>query len=140
MAATGDLAYSGNAAGYSHINSARRASQRPEIKKAIIEREQAALVNELLPASNTVLRKALDMDTQGVPWGSRLKAVEIVRKGVFGDLKDGGLVKELNEMTADELVAEIDRIKGALADKADNAKLINGSVQQENSPKQSIFD
>lgn len=133
-AATRDHIYSATKAGYADPPSgATRALQRPAVQAAIVEKESATIRDELLPMATNKLRQAL-AEKSAAPWGSQMKAVEIVYKHAFGD-KDAGSGKSPAEMGPAELAAAIDRMERM---KADMARPI---IQHEdNSPKPSVFE
>lgn len=117
MATTGDATYAAAKAGYASPQP--RGSQNmanPAIQAAVREKELATIHNDLLPLANKVLRAAL---TEGnlVPWGAKLKAVEIVHKRVFGE-QEAGSGKTPAEMSPDELSAALDRLKRELSDRS----------------------
>ncbi len=115
MAVTGDRGAAARAAGYKSAASRDAVMQRPAVQAAIRERELAILHNELLPLSNHVLREALTLPA--VPWGAKMKAVDIVQKRVFGE-QEGGSGKTPAEMSPDELSAALDRLKRELSERS----------------------
>lgn len=115
MAKTGDKASAARAAGYKSAASQQQLMTRPAVQAAIREHELAILHNELLPLSNHVLREALTLPA--VPWGAKMKAVDIVQKRVFGE-QEGGSGKTPAEMSPDELSAALDRLKRELSDRS----------------------
>jgi hypothetical protein len=108
---------------------------KPAMQAAVKERERSVLITELLPLANKALRGAL-MDA-GVPWGAKMKAVDIVHKQAFGE-HEGGSGKAPSEMTPDELAGALDRLKSELAERARPA-VLDLEPAQEDIPKQDVF-
>lgn len=115
VSATGNPAIARREAKYKSAASVTAVMARPAIQAAIRDHQLAVIHNELLPLANQVLRFALE--EKMVPWGAKMKAVEIVHKRVFGDVDDGK-GKTAAEMTPEELSATLDRLKSELADRA----------------------
>lgn len=116
MAETGNAAYSAARAKYKSSGSASLALARPAIQAAIRDQALAEIHNELLPMANQTLRLAL-AEGGAVPWGAKMKAVEIVHKRVFGE-QEAGSGKTPAEMSPDELSAALDRLKRELSDRS----------------------
>lgn len=116
MAATGDPTYAAKRAGYSSPQPAGSQNMaNPAIQTAVKEKEHATLITDLLPKATRKLDAALT--ETGVPWGSALKAVEIVFKRAYGD-EAGGIGKSPSEMSPDELGAALDKLKRELSERA----------------------
>lgn len=135
--ARGDIgpAEAAKLAAYKSSGAASKLMERPAVQAAIREREAAIVVNELLPLANRVLKTALTSDA--VPWGAKMKAVDIVHKRAFaGD--DAGS-KAPSEMSPDELAAALDKLKSELADRA-RPPVIDLEPEPDDIPKSSLFD
>lgn len=115
MAKTGDPAAAAKLAAYKSPSSAAKLMDRPAVQAAIRDRELAMINNELLPLANATLKRALQEDS--VPWGAKMKAVDIVHKRAFSD-QEGGSGKAPSEMSPDELAAALDKLKSELADRS----------------------
>lgn len=115
--ATGDRAFARFKANYRSEASVTQALARPAIQAEIRQRELARLHNDLLPASMNVLASALNMETAGVPWGSRITAAKIVQDRVFSPAESAGR-KDLSDMSAEELKAAMAELQGRLANMA----------------------
>lgn len=134
VAATGNPVYAAAIAGYKHPHA--RASgymAKPTIQAEIRARELARLHNDLLPASMNVLAAALNMDTAGVPWGSRITAAKIVQDRVFSPGESAGR-KDLADMSADEIKDQLAELQGRLAD------IAKPIVEAEANPDSGAFD
>ena len=132
MAKTGDRALAVRAAGYKSSAASTKLMQRPAVQAAIRDTELAIIHNELLPLSNAVLRTALTEER--VPWGARMKAVDIVHKRVFGD-QESAAGKSPSEMSPDELGQALDKLKRELSDRATPIVEIEASI-----PNSSVFE
>ncbi len=132
MAETGNRGFARHVAGYKSEGSASLVMARPAVQAAIRERELAVIHNELLPLSNHVLREALTLPA--VPWGAKMKAVDIVQKRVFGE-QEGGSGKTPAEMSPDELSAALDRLKRELSDRSTTV-----IEHQAEAPETGVFD
>lgn len=118
VAETGNPVYAAAIAGYRQPQP--RASQnlaKPAIQAEIRARELARLHNDLLPASMNILALALNPNTAGVPWGSRITAAKIVQDRVFSPAESAGR-KDLSDMSADELKAAMQELQDRLANMA----------------------
>jgi hypothetical protein len=137
LMARGDIepAEAAKLAAYKSSGAASKLMDRPAVQAAIREREAAIVVNELLPLANRVLKTALTSDA--VPWGAKMKAVDIVHKRAFAD-DAGGSGKAPSEMTPDELAAALDKLKSELADRSRPAVLDLEPVEEDN-PKGNVF-
>lgn len=133
---TGNPRAAARAAKYKSPGAAFALAARPAIQAAIRDRELAIIHNELLPIANKTLRYALE--NGAVPWGAKMKAVEIVHKRVFGDVDDGK-GKTAAEMTPEELSATLDRLKSELADRARPA-VIEAEAIDEKPQDPGVFD
>ena len=131
MARHGDPAAAAKLAAYKSTASASQLMDRPAVQAAIRERELAVINNELLPLANGVLKTALTSDS--VPWGAKIKAVDIVHKRAFAD-QEGGSGKAPSEMTPQELGEALDKLKRELSERA--TPIIE---MQEDIPKQDVF-
>lgn len=130
MAETGSTAFARHAAKYKSTGSVAAVMQRPAVAAAIREREMAVITNDLLPLSNQVLRIALTEDR--VPWGAKMKAVDIVHRRAFGDA-EAGSGKSPSEMSPDELGAALDKLKRELSERA--TPIIEAEpIEQEDGP------
>jgi hypothetical protein len=116
MAKTGDKASAMRAAAYKSPGAGNALMTRPAVQAAIRDAALAELHNDLLPLANVVLRMALDGSVV-VPWGAKMKAVEIVHKRVFGE-QEAGSGKTPAEMSPDELSAALDRLKRELSERS----------------------
>lgn len=117
MASTGDATYAAAKAGYASPQP--RGSQNmanPAIQAAVRDAALVEIHNDLLPLANKVLRLALS-EGGAVPWGAKMKAVEIVHKRVFGE-QEAGSGKTPAEMSPDELSAALDRLKRELSERS----------------------
>jgi hypothetical protein len=136
MARVGDSTVAAKRAGYAHPESAgANIMARPAMQIAVKERERDILVTELLPLAGKALRDALTIE--GVPWGAKMKAVDIVHKQAFGEDTQGS-GKAPSEMTPGELGAALDRLKSELAERA-RPPVLDLEVEQEDIPKQDVF-
>lgn len=133
---SGNPAAAARAAKYKSAGAVSLVMARPAIQAAIRDRELAIIHNELLPIANKTLRYALE--NGAVPWGAKMKAVEIVHKRVFGDVDDGK-GKTAAEMTPEELSATLDRLKSELADRARPA-VIDAEPIDEKPQDPGVFD
>jgi len=124
------------AANYKSSAAVTEVMLRPAIQAAIRDHELAIIHNELLPIANKTLRYALE--NGAVPWGAKMKAVEIVHKRVFGDVDDGK-GKTPAEMTPEELSATLDKLKSELADRARPA-VIEAEPIDEKPQDPGVFD
>ncbi len=115
MAETGNRRYAERQANYKANGAAALVMARPAIQAAIRDREMAVLHNELLPLANLAVRRALTEDS--VPWGAKMKAVDIVHKRVFGE-SEGSAGKSPSEMSPDELGQALDKLKRELSDRS----------------------
>lgn len=137
MAETDDPTYAAAQAGYSSPQP--RGSQNmgnPAIQAAVRDHAMSIMLNELLPASNRVLREAL-AEKSTAPWGSKLDAVKIVHKRVFGD-QDTGAGRSPAEMSPAELAATLDRLQRELADRS--KLVVEHEPSKDISPKPSVFE
>lgn len=125
MAKTGDKASAMRAAAYKSPGAGNALLTRPAVQSAIRDAALAELHNDLLPLANVVLRLAL-AEGGAVPWGARLKAVEIVHKRVFGE-QEAGSGKTPAEMSPDELSAALDRLKRELSERS--TTVIEGKLE-----------
>ena len=133
---SGDKALAVKAAGYKSSAAITKVMDRPAVQAAVRDRELAMLHNELLPLANGVLRQAL---TDGaVPWGAKMKAVDIVHKRVFGD-QETGSGKTPSEMSPDELGQALDKLKRELSDRA-TLVLEAEPAKEEHIPNSSVFE
>jgi len=134
-AETGVAAYAGKRAAYKSNGAAAAVLARPAVQAAIRERELAIIHNDLLPLANQVLRTALTSDS--VPWGAKIKAVDLVHKRAFSE-QEGGSGKAPSEMTPDELGQALDKLKRELSERA--TPVLDLEPEQEDIPKQGVFD
>ena len=134
MARTNDSTLAAKRAGYAHPESAgAHIMARPAVQAAIKERERDILVTELLPLAGKAIRDALTLE--GVPWGAKMKAVDIVHKQAYGEDASGS-GKAPSEMTPDELAAALDKLKSELADRSRPAVI----EHEESIPSEGVFD
>lgn len=136
MARVNDSTVAAKRAGYAHPESAgANIMLRPAMEAAVKERERNILITELLPLAGKALRDALTID--GVPWGAKMKAVDIVHKQAFGE-QEGGSGKAPSEMTPDELGQALDKLKRELSERA--TPVLELEPEQEDIPKPTVFD
>jgi hypothetical protein len=110
---------------------------KPAMQAAVKERERSVLITELLPLANKALRDVLMLEGAGVPWGAKMKAVDIIHKHAYSE-QEGGSGKAPSEMTPDELGAALDRLKSELAERA-RPPVLELEPEQEDIPKQDVF-
>ena len=133
MARHGDSEYAAARAGYAHPQAAaQQLMAKPAMQAAVKDREHDIWVTELMPLATSKLRQALT--DNAVPWGSVMKAVEMVRKAVYGE-DAGGIGKSPSEMSPDELSAALDKLKRELSERATPIVEI-----EPNQAESSIFD
>lgn len=131
-AATGDANYAAHAAGYS--SPAKRAHQtlaKPAIQAAIVEEQNAALHNELLPLAVERLRKILANDK--APASAHVQAARLVLDRTLGAGQEGE-PKEPWQMTAAELNAAIQALERRASE------LAKPVVDLKANPETGIFD
>lgn len=134
MVKTRNPVYAAAIAGYKQPERRAYANlAKPAIQAEIRARELARLHNDLLPASMNVLAAALNMETAGVPWGSRITAAKIVQDRVFSPGESAGR-KDLADMSADEIKDQLAELQGRLAD------IAKPIVDAEPNPDSGAFD
>lgn len=115
-AATGDKAYAMEKAGYAHATAnTARVFNRPAVQESIKRQQLARLNNELLPLAldtiSGILENAKATDS------NKLTAAGLVMKYSVGAAGEGE-AKEPHEMSAEELQAQIARLRTEAAERA----------------------
>lgn len=115
-AMTNDKHYAASQAGYAVPRSgASQALARPEVQESVRRIQIAELNNNLLPAAIKLLGEVLANPTENTR--NRITAAKIVMDRTLGD-KDAGERKALHEMSAEEIQAELTRLRAEAADRA----------------------
>jgi hypothetical protein len=110
-------------AGYPHPRAAAsRLQQNEAINTEIATKLTAHLHNVSAPQAVSILDKATNIDTPGVPWPSRIAAAKIVLDQTRG--LDSGQRKEAHEMT----YAELQSYAAELRSRADALIVIGGPM------------
>jgi phage terminase small subunit len=115
MAATGDPGYSLKKAGYKGERNASQVLKREAVQRAIIETQQARLVNDALPAAVSCIIEIIR--NPKAPAAARVQAAKLTFDRVLPAHNDG-TAKEPHEMTPEELAAAIDKLESIAAGKA----------------------
>jgi phage terminase small subunit len=115
MAATGDSNYSLKKAGYKGERNASQVLKRDGVQRAIVETQQARLVNEALPAAVSCIIEIIR--NPKAPAAARVQAAKLTFDRVLPAHSDG-TAKEPHEMTPEELAAAIDKLESLAAGKA----------------------
>ena len=131
FAATGDKGLAGKVAGYAqpHVG-AHKALARPIVQAEIVRVQNERLFSELLPLAIETLKNV--MTDARAPAASKVRASEVVLNRTLGT--DAAQKKELHEMTAEEIQAQIDALKRKAADAA--KPILEGKAV----PLDSVFD
>lgn len=116
FAATGDKSYAMEKAGYAHVGAnTARVFNRPAVQESIKRQQLARLNNELLPLAldtiETILTNPKATDS------NKNTAAGLVMKYSVGSAGEGE-AKEPHEMSADELQAQIARLRAEAAERA----------------------
>lgn len=115
FAASGDVPYSAQAAGYASASGAHNALARPAVALEIHRIQLARIQNEVLPLA---VKRHLELLADKTVSGQTLnRAIEMAYKYGLG-AGDDGRRKEAHEMTAEELANAIDTLKRAASDRA----------------------
>jgi phage terminase small subunit len=115
MAATGDPSYSLKKAGYKGDRNASQVLKRELVQRAIVETQQARLVNEALPAAVSCILEIIR--NPKAPAAARVQAAKLTFDRVLPHHADAG-GKEPHEMTPEELASAIDKLESIAAGKA----------------------
>jgi phage terminase small subunit len=115
LANSGDAAYAFKAAGYKGARNLSYVMKRPAIQKAIVDAQQARLVNEALPAAVSCIIEIIR--NPKAPAAARVQAAKLTFDRVLPQHLDGS-GKEPHEMTPEELAAAIDKLESIAAGKA----------------------
>ena len=115
LADTGDPAYAFRAAGYKGARNLSVVLKRPAIQAAVIQAQQARLVNEALPAAVATILEI--MRNPRAPAAARVQAAKLTFDRVLPTQADAG-GKEPHEMSPEELAAAIDKLESIAAGKA----------------------
>ena len=115
LADTGDPAYAFRAAGYKGARNLSVVLKRPAIQAAVVQAQQARLVNEALPAAVATILEI--MRNPKAPAAARVQAAKLTFDRVLPSQADAG-GKEPHEMTPEELAAAIDKLEAIAAGKA----------------------
>ncbi len=115
MASSGDAAYAFKTAGYKGARNLSVVLKRPAIQKAVIELQQARLVNEALPAAVSCILDIIR--NPKAPAAARVQAAKLTFDRVLPSHAEAG-AKEPHEMTPEELAAAIDKLESIAAGKA----------------------
>ena len=130
LANSGDPAYAFKAAGYKGARNLSIVLRRPAIQAAVIQAQQARLVNEALP---TAVATILDiMRNPKAPAAARVQAAKLTFDRVLPQHLDGS-GREPHEMTPEELAAAIDKLESIAAGKA-------RAIESPQPPEAGVFD
>jgi hypothetical protein len=138
FAATGDKGYAMEKAGYAHVGAnTARVFNRPAVQESIKRQQLARLNNELLPLAldtiSTILSNAKATDS------NKLTAAGLVMKYSVGASGEGE-AKEPHEMSAEELQAQIARLRNEAAERARPVLDVEASTIGESDSQSSVFE
>jgi hypothetical protein len=130
VADTGDVQYALQKAKYKGARNASQVLRRDAVQAAVIQAQQARLVNEALPAAVACIIDIIR--NPKAPAAARVQAAKLTFDRVLPSQAEAG-AKEPHEMTPEELAAAIDKLESIAAGKA-------RSIEPPEAPAAGVFE